>query len=137
MKQITIYIIAIIVFCSMISCKPSEGISQEQIRFMEKSQLGVYENGNDIYIFNNYAHQLGYDPIDKTFFRIQDDNQNGYCHIDFKNRTAVQVGQTLEIVVTTKTVNIENRTYNVEVVKVQDEKVWLWNGEKNIGFITM
>ncbi len=101
----------------------------------EKEELGLYNNGNDILVYDKEIHQYAFNTKRCTF-RIQNAGQNRLMVCVFSE--APVVGRTVEAVITTKGLsNFKDTVIDMEVLKITDGKVWLYDAESKTGLVVM
>ena len=101
--------------------------------FLEKNEIGVYNGNAPIILFQSDQHQIAYTGNGKSW-RIQTDNQSQYfsCRL---NENAV-TGKNLTASINVKGLEeITEGTYTATVLKITDEKCWLWLPDSDTGLI--
>lgn len=106
-----------------------------QARFLDQEQIGVYKDGEALFVYDQDSHQKAYDPQTFKFLRIQTDDQSKFLHIIFSERPTMGVGQQITVEVVCRGIGIESGIYKVDVKKKRDRTLWLWDSNKKWGFI--
>lgn len=128
-------IFAAMVCVAAIACKESgtDDSTPTSHALLNKQAPGIYDNDDNVFIYDEDIHQLAFNTQRHTF-RIQNTAQDRYliCALDAdpvaNNRVTVDV----------KTRGISrfpSQTLQVQVLKRDQGKVWLWNEEKKAGFV--
>lgn len=100
---------------------------------LKKEVLGVYDNDNSLFIYDNDIYQYAYNTR-RHSFRIQNTSQSRYMACELEADPVVD--KYVAMTVTTKGItSLPSQQLQVLVLKRSQGKVWLWNDEKKTGFI--
>lgn len=100
---------------------------------LQKEALGVYENDNSLFIYDDDLYQYAYNTS-RHSFRIQNTSQSRYMACMLK--TAPVVDRYVKVTVETQGISsIPSQELQALVLKISQGKVWLWDETKNTGLI--
>ena len=132
-------VLAVILFMAIISCNNSEsGISFEQNRFLKCKDEGMVKGG---YLFR-------YDPATcqrvmnrgRKQLSLQRDDHFSYVNIEFEEHplNIAEDDQVVNVLLTYrlgKSLQQEKLHLEMDVLKSQDMKIWVWNEDMGVGLI--
>lgn len=111
--------------------RPPHSIEEE--KFCNYTELGFYNEGRPLIVYDKYQHQISINSQRKEF-RIQNDNQDIF--FDIKVLSTLRFGESVNCDLHLKTQRVNNHyILESDVVKVQNNKYWIWNEEYKSGVI--
>lgn len=131
--SIFLAVLALIFVCS--SCKREDPLLKEARSFALKQDVfGVYEKGKDkaLFVYDEKIHQLVCNP---TLFmcRFQTDNQNRMLQLSLD--AAPKVADIRKLTMKSRGLPSIASQCQVEVLKIEGDKVWLLDHESYMSFI--
>lgn len=132
-------VLTVVSFIATLSCNNSEnGISFEQDRFLKCKDEGVVKGS---YLFR-------YDPVTcqrvlnrgRKQLRLQRDDHSSYVNIEFEEHPLnIEENEQMVNVILTyrlgKSLPLEKLHLEMDVLKSQEMKIWMWNEELDMGLI--
>lgn len=132
---------AVCMICAVVmavsSCKSepnpqSSSLSPEQ--FKKKDALGVY-NSSGAYVVWNENSQIVFNH-DRKMFRLQTDDQDSFVEVVLSGFPAEDLQLQADVAMRKGATNFTDEfTEDVTVVKVEDDKYWLWCSDSGRGYI--
>lgn len=131
LKKINIFIAVAI---ALAACKdPGVDGGDKPHPLTAKEVLGVYNDSKNLFVYDDEMHQYAFNTQKRTF-RIQNTAQDRYfsCKLD---EQPVEKGVVIMQVDTKGISSLPKQELQLDVVKVSDGKVWLWEPNKKLGFV--
>lgn len=131
-SKVLLLVIAIFL---MLSCRKSNTETQDQLQhFLQRSEAGLWGYGGFLFKYSPQSCQFSINVMRRQV-RMQEDSQQDYINIQFAVFPPAVEGYT-EMKLTYKVGNEENsRNCTMAVMKNQDNKIWLWDEQNNMGII--
>lgn len=104
----------------------------KQEKFLQQTVSGVYDGDVALFIFDEANHQMAF-TADRKMWRIQTDAQDKYVHCELAAAPAVQAENVVSVKV--KGVDVSAGEMAALVLKMENNKCWLWGIETGIGFL--
>lgn len=131
--SILLALLALIVVCS--SCKEEDPLLKEAREFaLKQGEVGVYEKDKTkpIFVYDEDKHQLAANPM-QFMCRIQTDDQAKMLQMTLDKQPTLAA--TCKLSVKSKGVPSIGSQCQVEVLKIDGDKVWLLDHESYMSFI--
>ena len=110
---------------------PPRGHQYSYSDFKSHTEYGVYYGQGKSVIFSKSQYELGFIRSLREF-RIQDNMQNVIVRMKLSADPQPNASLTLTL---TGTSSAPSGTYNVKVMSLSGDRVWLWSEERQTGFI--
>lgn len=128
-----ILILAMLLAAAAACSKSDTDKSGLSYALLQKEALGVYENDNSLFIYDNDLYQYAYNT-GRHSFRIQNTSQSRYmaCMLE----AAPMVDRHVAVTVETQGISsFPSQELQALVLKISQGKVWLWDEAKKTGLI--
>ncbi|MCM1177962.1 MAG: hypothetical protein NC115_03125 [Bacteroidales bacterium] len=136
MKRTIIYIIALAICASLVSCV-DDGLKEKEF-IAGSSDISLTVEGKNIFTYSPAAHQLGFNDV-KNEFRVNNDSFSHYFVLTCASMPS-QAGENIQatIVYTNLRNNVVSYEGVFKVSKINDDNgrtIWMWNQDKQIGAV--
>ncbi len=131
MKNI-IKLICLFVSVTVMSCCTEPEITGPKKDFMTQDVCGIYSTDEALFVYYDLSCQLYHSPT-KYSSRILADDLSKYITITFKSD--ISAGSTVKGSVSLKGLSGSFKDYDLEILKMENGKAWVWNGKNNIGYL--
>ena len=130
-KRFLILTLLILLVTSCVKVRTPHSVDEEN--FCNYSELGIYNEGKPLMVYDELTHQLSINP-QRREFRLQNDEQDLFFALTVLS--PLRFGEIINCELHLKTQRVDNQ-YNLEcdIVKVQNNKYWIWNEEYKSGVI--
>lgn len=133
LKQIIYTLLFWVIVTACKDDKIDDDVNREkQEKFLQQTVSGVYDGDVALFVFNEANHQRAF-TSDRKMWRIQTDAQDKYVHCELATVPAISVEN--EVSVKVKGVDVAAGEMNALVLKIENNKCWLWVIETGIGFL--
>lgn len=106
-------------------------ISKAQQDFLNQTQYGVYADGSVTFAFDESSCQIAYNAARRSV-RLQKDDMSAYVIVTLDSTPVLDATVTVDVqgVGITKANNVD-----MNVVKTDGDKVWLWDNKNKTGYV--
>ncbi len=130
------YYVILLIFYSLLimACTPTNEVDNQS--FLSKNSLGIYQNSEVVYVYNEFEDQLSTIVANDYFsFRMQNElNSFAYSIAKLPKNPVVGERYPVEVIFIGSPMEVRSNL-DAEVMKMNEDLVWLYSSEKNIGFI--
>lgn len=123
---------------SFVGCESPTGVTEETDFQNKQTEYGAYSASAAYYQFAPVTMQLG----ERNYangnyeFKVQNDDQSSYMIVNLEGGKAPAQGNSVDLKLSVRGISgLQSESFSAKVVKVASTKVWLWNGDKEIGLI--
>ena len=110
---------------------PAEVISEDLKAFLQKSEIGLYIDAEDIVIFDELLFQKAWSSENGSF-RIQRDDQGAYLSV---RSSSSSTSSSYQVEYMYENHGVTLLLLKLQSVRTQDSNVWLWNETMKTGII--
>lgn len=117
------------------ACKEDELAegSPEAEAFKNETEAGIYQNSNNIFLYDKDVHQYAFNTQHHTFM-IQNNAQSRYLICSLND--APQTGNTVSVEFSTKGIsNFDAAQLDMKVIKAENGKYWLFDQATGTGLL--
>lgn len=102
--------------------------------FLEKSEIGAYNEGERVLEFDADLHQLNFN-VTENRFTLQSDDNSRFVSVQFPDN-GVYVNDFVSIEVSSFGLHkLPNGTWTGQILKKVSDKLWIWDDKNAIGYI--
>ncbi len=131
MKKVLILIFIILNSCTNHEIRID---SLEKEKFLNSKDIGLYQDGIGLFIFDENSHQYAVN-YKRNIFRFQDDTQSFFVNIELENSPQnVGVNIILNLTIMDNS-EISSSMQLFECSKLNTEYFWFWNSDSKVGII--
>ncbi len=123
-----------LVFSMLLMGCPNNGvdeISKAQQEFINKTEYGVYADGQVIFAFDENTCQIAYNS-ERRSVRLQKDDMTAYVIVTLDSTPVLDATVTVDV--QGKGISKANNV-DMSVVKTDGDKVWLWDNKGKTGYL--
>ena len=119
----------------LLSCRKTEDTGGSQLQqFLEMEESGLWGYGGYLFKYSHKNCQFSINPVRRQI-RMQEDGQQYYVNIQFAVFPPASEGE-IELQLTYRSGNEENlRKCIMTAQKNEENKLWLWDAQNNMGVI--
>ena len=119
----------------LFSCKKDEKRADAGLQeFIKREECGLFGHGGFLFRYDEASCQFAINPARKQV-RMQSDSQDDYVNIQFSEFPS-PTSMNAELLLRYRVGNEEiSSRCNMEAVKYEDNKFWLWDSGNNLGII--
>ena len=133
LSSLLVATVAITLLCS---CnKEGKRTGTDMLEFEKREECGLFGHGGFLFRYDESNCQFSINPVRKQV-RMQSDSQDDYVNMQFTAFPS-PASTDVEVMLRYKVGNEEiSCTCNMETVKYENNKFWLWDSGNNLGIIT-
>ncbi len=131
-----------LLFACVIACLPmltscDGGVPVSQTDFEVQTEIGVYKGADALYLFDGLKGQISFSELSSSnSSRIQNPSQGLACNVENLPKASPTPGDMLDLSITVIGIKDEiEGEYNMEVLKMVDNKIWLYSKAGGFGII--
>ncbi len=128
-------LIAAVAIALLFSCRKDEETDGAGLQaFVERGECGLWSHGGFLFRYDEESCQFSINPARRQI-RMQSDNQDDYVNILFSVLPTPAMTR-VEASLRYKVGNEEiSNIANMETIKIDGNKFWLWDNSNNLGLI--
>lgn len=127
------FVILCIGIAAAIACLPQNTISDG---FLDDKRIRLEYRGKEMFVYDEDNCQLSY-SMQKAIFGVHTDTMSDYFFLEM-SEVPSSIGQEVKarIVWTTERDEESKNDITLQVMKLQGDRIWLWDSSDRIGVVT-
>lgn len=127
-------LVALSTIVLMTSCTEEVSISQERKSFELQADVSVTIANEQVYKFEENKHQTIY-TTDKRKYMISNTDQTEYYSLIMGAVPLLNAVLVVNVAHLGIGSGLAKETYNMNVIKKEGDKLWLWDEKEQVGFV--